>query len=425
MSSSASSSPKVNLLDLAAACLACTEQASKAIQNIARPLPPPPHPPLQQQTTDSTSSTDTQNGKLPTTVQKNTRFKEDGSFVTDADFVAQGVIVQAIQSVSKHVRIVGEESAEEMAEHIGKHDPYLDPHVLQRTQHEIRWRYHQIVLADETVVDDSMRTTTTKTEPIRPPLAQGIVPSEPIDTRIIDVLKDKNDPEDVIVDADRVGIIVDPLDGTKSYALGEYDAVSILISIILDNQPCFGVITKPFGYLPEANLTTMLDTSCVAIYGGPLVKGAYIAGGKTLQATPIGNASTAAEELPRAVISTSRSKGIVNEFCVHLGEQGLIHKEPLLISGAGEKSLRLILQINNEALWFFPKSGTSLWDVAAPDAILRSLGGKLTDKFGNDMDYSKPRKDAENTEGVVACIDQELHAKCIALFREGNWVDHR
>jgi 3'-phosphoadenosine 5'-phosphosulfate (PAPS) 3'-phosphatase len=413
-SDSLSASSKVNLLDLAAACLACTEQASKAIQNIARP--PPPYPP-QQQTTDSTSSTtNTQNGQQqsPADViqpQKNTRFKEDGSFVTDADFVAQGVIVQAIQSVSKHVRILGEESAEEMAEHIGKHDPYLDPHVWQRTQHEIRWRYHQIV------VDDG--------QSIPLPLAQGIVPSEPIDTRIVDLLKDKNDPQDVIVDADRVGIIVDPLDGTKSYALGEYDAVSILISIILDNQPCFGVITKPFGYLPEANLTTMLNTSCVSIYGGPLVKGAYVAGGKTLQATPIVTASTAAEELPRAVISTSRSKGIVNEFCVHLGEQGLIHKEPLLISGAGEKSLRLILQINNEALWFYPKSGTSLWDVAAPDAILRSLGGKLTDKFGNAMDYSKPRNDAENTEGVVACIDQELHSKCIALFREGNWVDHR
>ena len=96
--------------------------------------------------------------------------------------------------------------------------------------------------------------------------------------------------------------------------------------------------------------------------------------------------------------------------------------EPILISGAGEKSLRLILQVNNEALWFFPKKGTSLWDVAAPDAILRSLGGKLTDKFGNSMDYSKAREDAENMEGVVACIDANLHAKCIELYRQGDWA---
>ena len=139
-----------------------------------------------------------------------------------------------------------------------------------------------------------------------------------------------------------------------------------------------------------------------------------------IEATPVSEG-----ELPRAVISGSRSKGVVHEFCVFLGEKGLIHKEPMMIAGAGEKSLRLILQTNNEALWFFPKSGTSLWDVAAPDAMLRSLGGKLTDKFGNEMDYSKSREEAENMEGVVACIDSDLHAKCIDLFKQGDWAERR
>jgi len=81
--------------------------------------------------------------------------------------------------------------------------------------------------------------------------------------------------------------------------------------------------------------------------------------------------------------------------------------------------MRLILQRNNEAVWFFPKPGTSLWDVAAPDALLRSLGGKLTDKNGELMDYSKSREEAENVDGLVACIDASLHEECIQLFK--NW----
>jgi 3'-phosphoadenosine 5'-phosphosulfate (PAPS) 3'-phosphatase len=73
-------------------------------------------------------------------------------------------------------------------------------------------------------------------------------------------------------------------------------------------------------------------------------------------------------------------------------------------------------------LWFYPKPGTSLWDVAAPDALLRALRGKLTDKYGRDIDYDKSREAAENVDGIVACIDADLHAKCIALFQQGDWL---
>jgi 3'-phosphoadenosine 5'-phosphosulfate (PAPS) 3'-phosphatase len=196
-------------------------------------------------------------------------------------------------------------------------------------------------------------------------------------------------------------------------------------------------------------LPPIRDTGCVTIYGGPLLGGVYVAGRlEPIVRTPIrleaaaaaaaaaadtgeGTAASSSKadaakaillkDLPRAVISSSRSEGVVQDFCVHLGDRGLIDPVPLLISGAGEKSLRLILQKNNEALWFFPKGGTSRWDVAAPDALLRSLGGRMSDKYGNDLDYSTSRDDAENVDGIVACIDAELHAECIRLFGEGDW----
>jgi 3'(2'), 5'-bisphosphate nucleotidase len=401
-SAASGSNVKVNLLDLASACVACAEAASRVIKAIAEPQ-------------DQSHEGDDNGDPPSTSLQKNTRLKEDGSFVTDADFAAQGIIVKAIRSISPHVRIVGEESAEEMARHSGKYHQYNinDDVILQRTQEELRLRYHRKVIHPMPLAQGS---TTTK------PVQNNHNPSDGTDQVVTEFLQGVRDPDECYMDASRVGVVVDPLDGTKSYAQGDYDAVSVLISIIVDNEPYFGVIGKPFGYPEGANLTSVLDRGCVIVYGGPLIQGVYIAGGREIVASPLPVVAANESDLPCAVISSSRSMGEVQEFCAHLAAQHLIHKEPILISGAGEKSLRLILQVNNEALWFFPKKGTSLWDVAAPDAILRSLGGKLTDKFGNTMDYSKAREDAENMEGVVACIDANLHAKCIKLYRQGDWA---
>jgi len=350
----------VNILDLASAAVACTVSASQCIRKIAE--------------------------------EKNTRLKQDGSFVTDADFVAQGVIVNAIQSVSQDVRIVGEESPEEMARHSDADSTTAEQHddILQRTKDELRVLYHHHR-------DSSFAL------PERLPLAQG----PPTDSTF-DI---PEDPADCQVEASRLTVIVDPLDGTKSYAHEEYDAVSILIGIVLDNEPVFGVIGKPFGY---TGLSNILDTECATVYGGSLIKSVCTAGGRQLE-PPL------TKEQPRAVISKSRSEGIVEDFCVFLGTKGLIDSEPMMVAGAGEKSLRLILQHSNEGLWFFPRPGTSRWDVAAPDAMLRALNGRLTDKHGNDLDYSKRREDAENVDGIVASSSQKLHAECIRLFNDGDW----
>ena len=356
------STGKVDLLDLAASALAATVAAARPIRDLSN-----------------------------FGGEKNARLKGDGSVVTDADFSAQGAIMRTIQQVSGHVRIVGEESEEEMLRHLrdDDDDECRESQVYQLAREEVRMRYHN--------------------RKGRPPLSgdDSRVPS-PVDV-------DKLDSSDVIVDADRVSVFVDPLDGTKSYARADYNAVTILIAVILDNAPCFGVICKPFGC---KETTSILDTGCVAIYGGTLLNGVYVAGGSKLH-----NPLRPEGELPRAVISRSRSEGIVRDFVDELAAKKVIHPEPLFVAGAGEKSLRLVMGTENEALWFFPKAGTSLWDVAASDALLRQLGGKLTDKYGQELDYSKSRENADNTDGIIACNDEALHAECIKLFQGRTWTE--
>lgn len=365
----------VNLLELATATLSCTMEASMAIRQMAH------------KTSTSTAAA--------TTPIMNRREKQDGSIVTDADGLAQALIVQAVEQVHPHIRIVGEESAEEMKRnhhHIATHSmmnsnndnnesssfSYFQEEILQRYKTNVLSQHENKQNKDDNNNDNS----------------NAIISS-------------------IHANVQDVSVIVDPLDGTSSYARGDYDSVSILIAIVLHNTtPIFGIIGKPFGDYNENNDE---DDSCVIYYGGSLLNGVFVAGGgPQIHPKPIALHSS----LPKAVISTSRSTGIVEDFCLYLGNQGYIDKEPMLVSGAGEKSLRLILQRHNEALWFFPKPGTSRWDVAAPDALLRVLGGKLTNKYGETLDYSKDRDDAGNDEGIVACIDSALHAQCIELFRE-------
>lgn len=350
----------VNLLDLAAAAVAATAAAARPIQDFVS--------------------------------DNNARLKLDGSVVTDADLAAQAFIIHTLRQVSADVAIIGEESSDEM---LGKNGNLsATPHdyiatLTNLAKEEVRNRYYGRGAC---------------------PLAE--CSSYPSIDDNMDNANEGGDESSLIVDTNRVRIFVDPLDGSKAYASGDYNTVSILVAIILDGSPTFGVIAKPFGYKQHA---TLLDTNCVVIYGGILLNSnVYFAGvSKSCAVPPLPE-----DRPPRAIISSSRNKGVVKDFCISLAQHNLIHPDPLNVSGAGEKSLRLIVGTEQESLWFFPRAGTSRWDVAASDALLRALGGKLTDQYGEDLDYCRPRQESENTNGIVASNDAKLHAECIRLFRE-------
>lgn len=71
--------------------------------------------------------------------------------------------------------------------------------------------------------------------------------------------------------------------------------------------------------------------------------------------------------------------------------------------GSGYKILSVIEGVNDAYL--YPQPGTKRWDTCAPEAILRSLGGTLTDSFGQDIDYSRTeRKYHMNWTGLVATL---------------------
>ena len=119
-----------------------------------------------------------------------------------------------------------------------------------------------------------------------------------------------------------------------------------------------------------------------------MLNGGFVAGEKEVvspllfshyKALPPNGGETISCQRP---ISSSRSGGIVKRICTALYEQGALSPELLLVSGTGEKAIRLIVGNQCEGLWPFLRPGTWLWDVAAADALLIQQGGRLNDAIG-------------------------------------------
>jgi len=386
------SDQQVNLLELATASLASTILASRPIRSL------------------STTS----------------RVKTDGSPVTDADGAAQRIICDLLRKVSPNIRIVGEETSQE----VESGSKTFDQNVWLGTSPRTRRKGVQEKAKEEEVLFQNTFNELCERR-----------------KKVIETMECVSLPEKLLfgeeeVAAHRISVFIDPLDGTSAYMKGNYMCVTILVGIIVDNCPVFGVIGQPFG--GKGIIESDSEYECAAVYGGTLIGGAFSVGGMELKRSimwknvkvPIcakkldGTVNVNDDDVEnsdyikrKAIISKSRAGGVVQKCINALASRGLIHRELIHITGAGYKTMCLLLGTHEESLWFFPKPGTSLWDIAAADALLRVMGGKLSDKYGRDMDYSKEWMDAENMDGIVACIDSVLHAECITLYREEGWDD--
>ena len=450
----------VDVLSLATSALAAAVAASLPIRQLAEQPDDPSG-------ADASSNITESNGGAQDQLQKNgskqnVRTKLDGTVVTDADGAAQRIIVAALRHVSPDVRIVGEESRTEMERSNSKtfeaaarrflemdinadHSPDGDTaeaksnedgesdESTQDAEHEIAGIFQMV----REEIDGRYREAIGRRIDIPSICADDDSTGNSCDYRMRSKASNGGSsvfsPRDRTVDSSRVSVLIDPLDGTSCYASGKHEYVTTLVAIVLDNTPIFGVICKPFGHEGEP---CILNSGCFAVYGGILLDGVYVAGGDEIERSSlrrhrVTSKPTDAElaevsksrKRRRAIISKSRAGGVVGKCIQALADEDLLQSDPAFISGAGVKALHLLVGSSDESLWFFPKAGTSLWDVAAADALLRVIGGRLSDKYGKDINYDKSRQDAENEDGVVACNDAELHARCIQIFQEADWRD--
>lgn len=188
-----------------------------------------------------------------------------------------------------------------------------------------------------------------------------------------------------------ITIWVDPLDGTTEFVNGLLEHVTVLIGISVHGQAVAGVIHQPFhGY--SINPATARGRTIWGLVG-------------------LGCFGLSPKMLPndRLIIATTASH-VTQSLEDSLA--ALKPDEVLKVGGAGHK---VLLVIEGKAhSYVFTSNGCKRWDTGAPEAVLRSIDGHLTDVLGNQIVYRYSSDgDYQNYLGVIASRDSKIHSKII------------
>ena len=186
--------------------------------------------------------------------------------------------------------------------------------------------------------------------------------------------------EEVPDDGARIGRarvwMVDPIDGTSDFILGEAGFV-VMIGLAVDGRPRVGAVAHP--------LTGR-------VYGGVVGAGAWRTDADGAR-TPLRTSTLAGPPGIRLVASKThrtprvdavkRALGITDEL--NVGSVGL--KIGLVSDG-------------DRDLYVYTGGRTKIWDTCGPEAILLGAGGRMTDLDGNPLVYDRP--ELYNRRGIVA-----------------------
>jgi len=175
------------------------------------------------------------------------------------------------------------------------------------------------------------------------------------------------------IDSSRIKLFVDPLDGTREFVEGRLENCQVLVGIAIDGEAVAGAIGMPF---PDGTL----ETDSTLIYGldgmGTGVVGSILTRGPW----PL-ERNVDGVKYPRPHIATGDSSVPVMEAC----RKGAIHAiggSNVIYGGAGNKILATAL---GEVACSIQHTVGGAWDLCAPEAILKAMGGRMTNLFGEEI----------------------------------------
>ncbi|MGE0868381.1 MAG: 3'(2'),5'-bisphosphate nucleotidase CysQ [Kofleriaceae bacterium] len=204
------------------------------------------------------------------------------------------------------------------------------------------------------------------------------------------VISEENAPTSDALGAPRMWL-VDPIDGTKDFIRNE-DGYSVMIGLCIDGRPTVGVVHQP-----------TIDRTFFATPDG----GAWVVNTATVEQLKVSTISSAGDA--RLVASKSHRSNDIDRVKAELG----ISNE-LNIGSVGVKLCVIAYGLRD--LYVNPSSKTKAWDTCAPEAILARAGGRLSDVFGNPIDY---RRDLAHKRGLVASnghVHDEVVSRLSPLF---------
>jgi 3'-phosphoadenosine 5'-phosphosulfate (PAPS) 3'-phosphatase len=176
------------------------------------------------------------------------------------------------------------------------------------------------------------------------------------------------------IEANRITVFVDPLDGTREFVEGRVENCQVLVGIAIDGEAVAGAVGMPF---PQGNLETDstivygLDGMGTGVVGPTLTRGPF----------PLERNIDGAK-YPRPHHATGDSTAEVMEACRRGAIDGL-GGSIVTYGGAGNKILATAL---GEVTCTIQHRIGGAWDLCAPEAILKAMGGKMTDLFGEELE---------------------------------------
>lgn len=53
----------------------------------------------------------------------------------------------------------------------------------------------------------------------------------------------------------------------------------------------------------------------------------------------------------------------------------------------------------------FPGKETSKWDTCASEALIKAVGGRMTDLYGHDLEYHPSQPPFKNSKGLICTLE--------------------
>jgi len=200
------------------------------------------------------------------------------------------------------------------------------------------------------------------------------------------------------IDISRVNVYVDPLDGTNEYANGERPAVTVLLGVAVDGVPVAGIIGQPFfGWNPTVHSSTNLKNLGRVVWGGS---------GVGCMGLQIDEKQKKLEMPPNGPHVVCLNRNTRDERQAPVMKQTK-SEVSILVSATGFHYLCLLEGRAHSALLL--RKASKKWDTCAGEALLRSVGGAVTDTVGRRYNYDCDMPGVPNVCGMAASIDIDLH----------------
>lgn len=180
---------------------------------------------------------------------------------------------------------------------------------------------------------------------------------------------------------------VDPLDGTKEFVArnGEF---CVMVGLAVEGRAALGVVVVP---AREGGFTLVGEPGVGA-------ERRDARGVSPLRVSSVGHAGDA-----RLLVSRSRTPPHLERLVTRLGVTSARPCGSVGVKIAEIALDRADLYVHVPS----PGGGPSLWDLCAPDAVLRAAGGHFTDLHGASIQYQSGQ--VAHTRGIVA-TNGALHA---------------